>query len=69
MDWAKPLHRLGVRLARRMLGETPASPPALYVCFSDFLINSNCGLWSLWAKEGAVENGLIVFHGKPSGSP
>jgi hypothetical protein len=43
--------------------------PALYVCFSDFLINSNCGLWSLWAKEGAVENGLIVFHGKPSGSP
>jgi hypothetical protein len=44
-------------------------PPALYVCFSDFLINSNCGLWSLWAKEGAVENGLIVFHGKPSGSP
>jgi hypothetical protein len=52
-----------------MRRETLASPPALYVCFSDFLINSNCGLWSLWAKEGAVENGLIVFHGKPSGSP
>jgi hypothetical protein len=28
MDWAKPLHRLGVRLARRMLGDSPASPLA-----------------------------------------
>lgn len=29
----------------------------------------NDGLWSLWAKGCAVDNGFIVIHGKRPGSP
>jgi hypothetical protein len=39
--------------------------PALYIVFFIFLRNSNCGLWSLWAKGDWGGNGFIVYDPNP----
>jgi hypothetical protein len=37
-------------------------------CFFE-IYKMDRGLWSLWAKGCAVDNGFIVIHGKRPGSP
>jgi len=34
-----------------------------------FFLSMMNGLWALWAKGRAVDNGFIVIHGKRPGSP
>jgi hypothetical protein len=45
------------------------SRSGLYGVFMLFYLLIVGGLWALWVKGRAVDNGFIVIHGKCPGSP
>ena len=59
-------HRRLFRLIPRWIHAPCSDLYGLFMLFYKLIFN---GLWTLWVKGRAVDNGFIVIHGKRPGSP